>query len=224
MAAAIGAALASGAGDIAGSIASGMFNARQAAENRSFQEYMSNTQYRRAVVDLKAAGLNPMLAIGGAAPTPGGSAASIAAPQLGSSVVRGYMTGMQSDQVKAQIANTHASTALLAQQVRSATAKANVDTVEALPHTALMPAVNGITSAIANDARTAGEAFSKFQNWLGQKIWGVFGDKSPTIQWKQPPQSSRGDSPKVPYQAPPTEHVRNHVPGANPYVNPQNLP
>lgn len=53
------------------------YNAQEAEKNRIFQAMMSNTAYQRAVDDLLAAGLNPILAAGNlGATTPVGATAS----------------------------------------------------------------------------------------------------------------------------------------------------
>lgn len=53
------------------------FNAQQAEIDRQFQADMANTQYQRGVADMRAAGVNPAVAIGnGGAAAPSGSAAS----------------------------------------------------------------------------------------------------------------------------------------------------
>ena len=53
------------------------FNAQEAQKQRDYDERMSNSQYQRAVDDMKKAGLNPVLALGGnGASFHGGASAS----------------------------------------------------------------------------------------------------------------------------------------------------
>ena len=52
------------------------FNANEAAKNRDWQQWMSDTSHQREIADLRAAGLNPILSANSGASTPSGSAAS----------------------------------------------------------------------------------------------------------------------------------------------------
>lgn len=96
------------------------FSAQQAQLNRNFQERMSNTSYQRAVKDLQAAGLNPVLAAMNGASTPTGATAQAysssghqaSADESGSSALVSVLGSMLSYMSTQEAAKTNAQTNL----------------------------------------------------------------------------------------------------------------
>lgn len=138
--------LISGLGSFLGQESANQANRDIAQMQQSFQESMSNTSYQRAVADMRAAGLNPMLAYSqGGASTPGGATA-----QMQSSLGAAATSASQAANVAADVLLKREQAGAAGSQEDLNRANMNLALVEAANKSAQLPGHQQFAKQVAS--------------------------------------------------------------------------
>lgn len=177
-------ALIAGGAALAGTLISNSAASREAEKNRDWQADMSNSAYQRGMADMKAAGLNPMLAYRqGGASTPSGATAQV--HNIGDSVSNSAMSALRVREEINNLKTTNTNIAAQTETQKSQTALNNLLGIKAIADANATNTSAKLMSADLpqreNTAAIEGSKFGKAMRWF-DRVTGSIGGVTDVIK------------------------------------------
>lgn len=187
----LGGSAISGGLDFLGTSSANAANTANAQAQRDWQERMDNTKYQRAVKDLMAAGLNPMMAFSnmsastpsGAMPAPMQSTLSGSARAAGEAVSRiseNTQRSAQSELLRQQVEQSKMANAQMAAQIKEIDSKIGLNNAEVLRVLATIPQIKA--SARASNASAANAEAENASKSMWSNVYDIGGKVTGAIK------------------------------------------